>query len=61
VGNLRSRTEPDPEAQPGFAERDDEPTTEQTGGGVDPDESATSDQNPPDEGGADQDEGPAAA
>ena len=41
------------EEQPGHAERNDEPTTEQTGGGVDPDESATSDQNPPDEGGAD--------
>ncbi len=44
-----SHQETDP---PGYAERDDAPTTEQTGGGVDPDESATSDQNAPDEGGA---------
>jgi hypothetical protein len=37
---------------PGFAERDDEPQTDQTGGGVEPSEGATSDQNVDDEGGA---------
>lgn len=44
---------PHPEpAEPGYARRSGAPTSPPTGGGVDAEESATSDQNPDDEGGA---------